>query len=84
MNQMSDRIHSIIAIFYCKQNLRYMTLLFIHVKHVLEIRLTELLLALIRRSRITLIASTSQACRVGNHYPPLHNGVLGEETKENQ
>lgn len=61
-----------------------MTLPSIHVKHALEIRLTELLLALIRRSRITLIASNSQTCRVGNHYPPLHNRVLGEETKENQ
>jgi len=61
-----------------------MTLLFIYMKHVLEIRLTELLLALIRRSRITLIASNSQTCRVGNHYPPLHNRVLREETKENQ
>jgi hypothetical protein len=58
-----------------------MTFLFIHVKHVLEFRRTELLLALIRRSRITLIASNSQTCRVGNHYPPLHNRVLGEETK---
>lgn len=61
-----------------------MTLLFIHVKHVLEIRRTELLLALIRQSRITLIASNSQTCRVGDHYPPLHNRVLGKETKENQ
>ena len=59
-----------------------MTLLFIHVKHVLEIRRTELLLALIRRSRITLIASNCQTCRVGNHYPPLHNRVLGEERKK--
>lgn len=58
-----------------------MIFLFIHVKHVLEIRRTELLLALIRRSRITLIASNSQTCRVGNYYPPLHNRVLGEETK---
>lgn len=81
---MSDLIHSIITIFYCQQNLRYMTLLFIHVKHVLEIRLTELLLALIRQSRITYIASNCQTCRVRNHYPPLHNRVLGEETKENQ
>jgi|GEM_PF-3610755 len=61
-----------------------MTLPFIHVKQVLEIRLTNLMLALIRKSRITLIASNSQTCRVGSHYSPLHNRVLGEETKEYQ
>jgi hypothetical protein len=61
-----------------------MTLPSIYMKNVLKIRLTDLMLALIRQSRITLIASNSQTCRVGSHYPPLHNRVLGEETKENQ
>jgi len=61
-----------------------MTLPSIYMKNVLKIRLTDLMLDLIRQSRITLIASNIQTCRVGNHYPPLHNRVLGEETKENQ
>jgi len=60
-----------------------MTLPSIYMKDVLEIRLTDLMLALIH-ARITLIASNSQTCRVGSHYPPLHNRVQGEETKENQ
>jgi hypothetical protein len=61
-----------------------MTLPSIYMKDVLEILLTELLLVLVRQSRITHIASNSQTCRIGSHYPPLHNRVLGEETKENQ
>jgi hypothetical protein len=61
-----------------------MTLPSIYMKDVLEIRLTNLMLALIRKSRITLIASNSQTCRVGSRYPPVHNRVLGEETKEYQ
>ena len=61
-----------------------MTLPSIYVKDFLEIRLTDFMFALIRQSRITLIASNSQTCHVGNHYPPLHNRGIGEETKENQ
>ena len=54
-------------------------------KHVPELRLTDrLLLALIRQPRITIIASKSQTCRVGNHYLPLHDRVLGKEKEENQ
>jgi hypothetical protein len=61
-----------------------MSLPYIHMIHVPELRLTELLLAPISQPRIPLIASNSQTRRVGNHYPPLHDRVLGGENEENQ
>jgi hypothetical protein len=61
-----------------------MTLAYIHMKHLPELRLTELLLALIRQPRITFNASQSQTWRVENHYPPLHDRVPEKEKGENQ
>jgi hypothetical protein len=46
-------------------------------RHVLELRLPELLLALIFQSRIILTAHV-------NHYPPMHDRVLLGEMEENQ
>ena len=60
-----------------------MTLAYIHMKYVPELRLNELLLALIRLPRITISASDSNMS-VGNHYLPLHDRVLGKEKEENQ
>ena len=58
------------------QILRYVALQCFHMKHVLELRLPELLLVLIFLPRIILIADISQAHHVVNHYPSMHDKVL--------
>jgi hypothetical protein len=61
-----------------------MSLPYIHMIHVPELQKPELLLALVCQPRILLIAPNSQTCRIGNHYPPLHDRVLHGEKEENQ
>lgn len=51
--------------------------------HVTELRLPELLLAPILHHRIILAAHNSQMHHAVNHYPSIHDRVLGDEMEEN-
>jgi hypothetical protein len=60
-----------------------MTYPYTHMSHVTEHRLPELLLAPILHHGIILAAQNSQMHRAVNHYPSIHDRVLGDEMEEN-